>query len=362
MNTLNVLVLPGDGIGPEVTTQALRVLRAVCQRGELDLVTEEAPFGGAALDDCGLPVSQATLDSAAQADAVLLGAVGGPKWDDLPMDKRPERGLLGIRATLQLYANLRPATLYGPLAEACPLVPERRQIDFIVVRELVGGIYFGTPRGVDGAGDERVGYNTMRYSVPEVRRIARVAFDLAKRRKGRLASADKANVLDVMALWRDVVSDLGRREYADVALSHYYVDNCAMQLILNPGQFDVLLAGNLFGDILSDAAAALTGSIGMLPSASLGDGTALYEPVHGSAPDIAGQGKANPLAAILSAAMLLEHSAERPDLARLIEDAVEATLRDGLRTADIAAGPTGRANAVNTQAMGDAVLAHIEAA
>jgi len=352
MTQVKVLVLPGDGIGPEVTTQALAVLHRAAEIGGIDLEIEEALFGGASIDDSGEPVTQATLDLAARSDAVLLGAVGGPKWDDLPTAKRPEKGLLGIRAALGLYANIRPARLYPALAGACPLKPERANIDFVVVRELIGGIYFGDPRGVDGEGDQRVGINTMRYEVGEIERIARVAFDLARTRAGQLVSADKANVLDSMALWREVVSGLGASTYHDVELRHLYVDNCAMQLILNPGQFDVLLAPNLFGDILSDEAAALTGSIGMLPSASLGDGSGLYEPVHGSAPDIAGKGIANPLAAILSVAMLLHHSAGRPDLARQVEGAVEAAIDSGVRSGDLG-GRDG------TAAVGEAVLSRL---
>lgn len=359
MTTYNILVLPGDGIGPEVMEQALAVLEAVGLRGELTFNLEYASFGGAAIDSEGAPVSEATLALARKSDAVLLGAVGGPRWDDLPSAQRPERGLLRLRAALDAFCNLRPAKMFKPLASASPLHPDRAgRVDFVVVRELTGGIYFGEPRGIEGKPGERKGINTMVYSEPEILRIGKVAFELARSRAGKLVSVDKANVLEVQNLWRTVMIELSR-EYPDVELSHLYVDNCAMQLILDPGAFDVLVSGNLFGDILSDEAGALTGSIGMLPSASLGDGGALYEPVHGSAPDISGTGKANPLAMILSVGMLLKHTTNRLDLAGLVERAVETVLEKGLRTPDLVGGDGARNRWVTTQEMGQAVLKEI---
>ena len=361
MTKFDILVLEGDGIGPEVIAQATRVLCTVGELFGMSFNLEHALFGGASIDDCGEPVSGATVKLAEVADAVLLGAVGGDKWDDLPTEERPEKGLLRIRAALDLFANLRPARLYPALISSCPLrLRPQDRVDFIVVRELVGGIYFGEPRHVTGEPGARTGVNTMVYSTAEIERIARVAFDMARNRGGKVASVDKANVLEVMALWREVVTALHRDDYPDIELSHYYVDNCAMQLILRPGDFDVLVTGNLFGDILSDEAAALTGSIGMLPSASLGEGGALYEPVHGSAPDIAGKGWANPLATVLSVGMLLEHTAKRPDLARKVEAAVEGVLEDGLRTRDLARD--GSTRVVSTQMMGDAVVEKLRAA
>ncbi len=354
MTTLRVLALPGDGIGPEVTVEALRVLHAAAASGGIGLEVSEARVGGVACDADGVPVTAEVLDLARAADAVLLGAVGGPAWDALPTERRPERGLLALRRAMGVYANIRPARFFPALASASPLRPEiTAGADFVVVRELIGGIYFGEPRGVvDGRGA-----NTMVYDRPSIERVGRVAFELARRRSGRLTSVDKANVLEVMALWRETISSLAA-DYPDVALDHQYVDACAMQLVTAPARFDVLVTGNLFGDILSDEAAALTGSLGMLPSASLGDGPGLFEPVHGSAPDIAGQGLANPLACILSVAMLLEHTAGRPDLARRVEAAVDAVLASGLRTADIAA--SGEA-ASTTRQVGAAVLAALAA-
>ena len=361
MISFDILVLEGDGIGPEVMSQGIRVLRTIGAQNNIAFDLEHALFGGASIDDCGEPVRQETIELAMAADGVLLGAVGGDKWDNLPTEKRPEKGLLKMRAALDLYANLRPARLFPALISSCPLrLRPEDKVDFVVVRELVGGIYFGEPRQVTGEEGARTGVNTMVYSTAEVQRIAKVAFELARNRAGKVASVDKANVLEVMALWRDVVTEMHQREYPDLELSHYYVDNCAMQLILRPGDFDVLVTGNLFGDILSDEAAALTGSIGMLPSASIGDGGALYEPVHGSAPDIAGKGWANPLATILSVAMLLEHTANRPDLARSVENAVEAVLEDGLRTRDL--DRSGASRVVSTEEMGDAVIEKLSTA
>jgi 3-isopropylmalate dehydrogenase len=361
MNKVRVLSVPGDGIGPEVTVQAVAVLRHVCERAGVSLEIDEAPFGGASIDLFGVPVTEETLEKAKAADAVLLGAVGGPKWDHLPSEQRAEKGLLNLRAALEVYANLRPAKLFPALESACPLKPERaRGMDFVVVRELIGGIYFGQPRGVvqvEGATHGVTkGFNTASYTDDEVRRIGKAAFEVARTRKKKLMSVDKANVLEVSALWRKVMTELGA-SYPDVQLSHMYVDNAAMQLILNPRQFDVIVTSNLFGDILSDEAGALTGSIGMLPSASLGDRHALYEPVHGSAPDIAGLGKANPLAAILSVAMLVHHTLKRPEWAQKIEAAVDRVLASGLRTADIASADAGGAQRiVTTSQMGAAVL------
>jgi len=357
MATLDVLVLEGDGIGPEVTTEALRVLGRVSELASITLNIEKGLFGGASIDQQGEPITQPVLDRALQAHATLLGACGGPKWDSLPTDKRPEKGLLRLREHMQVYANLRPAKLFAALADASPLKAERAAgFDFVVVRELVGGLYFGQPRYVRGEPGKRVGANTMTYTEDEIVRIGKVAFETARLRKKTLCSVDKANVLEVMGLWRDVMTQLGK-QYPDVTLSHLYVDNAAMQLILRPTSFDVLVMENMFGDILSDLSAAATGSIGLLPSAAIGDKLALYEPIHGSAPDIAGQGKANPLAAIMSVAMLLEYTLKRPELARAVNAAVEDVLNQGLRTGDIA--KPGEA-VIGTRQMGEAVLTAVE--
>ena len=349
--TARIVVIPGDGIGPEITAQALRVLRKATARQGVTLQCEERLMGGVALDRFGEPLPPETLEAARGADGVLLGAVGGPQWDGLPGHLRPERALLGIRQGLGLYANLRPARLYQPLAGACPLRPERVAggFDYVVVRELTGGIYFGE-RGREG--DDA--FDTERYSVGEIERIARVAFALARGRNKRVTSVDKANVLETSRLWREVVHRVAE-EFPDVALRDMLVDNAAMQLVADPRQFDVLLTSNLFGDILSDEAAMTTGSIGLLPSASLGAGTlGLYEPIHGSAPDIAGRGLANPIATILSGALLLRHSLGLHEAAAAVERAVERALEAGCRTADLA--PAG-ARALSTAEMGDAVLA-----
>ncbi len=307
----NVLILPGDGIGPEIVAEARRVLELVNEQDNLALELSEARVGGCAIDADGVPLPEATLNAAKDADAILLGAVGGPKWDTNPdFQIRPEKGLLGIRSNLELFGNLRPAILYPQLADASSLKPEIvAGLDILIVRELTGGIYFGQPRGVrEKEGGIREGYNTYVYDENEIRRIGRVAFEAARARNKRLCSVDKANVLEVTVLWREIMDELSK-EYPDVELSHMYVDNAAMQLVRAPKQFDVMVTGNMFGDILSDAAAMLTGSIGMLPSASLDEsGKGMYEPCHGSAPDIAGQGIANPLATILSAAMMLRYS------------------------------------------------------
>jgi 3-isopropylmalate dehydrogenase len=354
MTKLSVLTLPGDGIGPEVTTQALRVLEAACKKGGITLSIEEDLFGGASIDKHGEPITQKVLERSRQVDAVLLGACGGPKWDALATDKRPEKGLLRLREFMEVYANIRPAKLFDALSDASPLKAERgKGLDFIVVRELIGGLYFGKPRGVTGEKGSRHGVNALSYDESEIRRIGRVAFETARRRKKKLLSVDKANVLEVMALWREVMVELSK-EYPDVKLEHMYVDNAAMQLILRPTDFDVLVTENMFGDILSDLSAAATGSIGLLPSAAIGDKYALYEPIHGSAPDIAGQSKANPLAAIMTIAMLLEYTAKRTDLSNAIYAAVEDVLNAGVRTGDLAKKGE---KTVTTSEMGDAVLA-----
>lgn len=351
-----ILVLPGDGIGPDVVSVAVNVLLAVADRHGLDVELDHGLVGGRAIDETGSPLPAETLAKAKASRAVLLGAVGGPKWDDLPTLSRPERGLLGLRSGLELFANLRPAILFAPLAGASSLKPELvADLDILIVRELTGGIYFGEPRGIEVVDNERRGFNTYVYSEHEIDRIARVAFELARKRNSRLCSVDKANVLEVTQLWREVVTQVGK-DYPDVALSHMYVDNAGMQLVRAPKQFDVLVTGNMFGDILSDVAAMLTGSLGMLPSASLAaDGSGLYEPVHGSAPDIAGQDRANPLATILSVAMMCRYSLDAPAAADAIENAVNRVLDDGIRTQDIAP-PEGGATIVGTEAMGRAVL------
>jgi 3-isopropylmalate dehydrogenase len=352
---MKIAILPGDGIGPEIVGQARRVLDLLASEG-LALTTEVAPMGGAGYDAAGDPLPAATLALAQSSDAILMGAVGGPKYDTLPRAMRPEQGLLRIRKALDLFANLRPAILYPELAQASSLKPEVVSgLDILIVRELTGDIYFGQPRGRrrNDAGDDE-GFDTMHYSVPEIERIARVGFEAARKRGKRLCSVDKANVLDTSILWRETVTRLAA-EYPDVALSHMYVDNAAMQLVKAPKQFDVIVTGNMFGDILSDEASMLAGSIGMLPSASLdAKGKGLYEPIHGSAPDIAGQDKANPLATILSLAMMFRYSLARADIAERIERAVRGVLAKGLRTGDIALPGE---NVVGTRAMGDAVLA-----
>ena len=358
--TPSILLLPGDGIGPEIVAEAVRALDALGEMHDFPVSYMEGLIGGCAIDATGVPLPDETVEAARAADGILLGAVGGAKWDTGPRELRPETGLLGIRKALGLFANLRPALLFPQLADASTLKPEVVSgLDLLIVRELTGGIYFGEPRGVEQRADGRTGFNTMVYREDEIRRIARVAFEAAQKRGGRLCSVDKANVLDVSQLWRDVVSELAA-DFPDVSLSHMYVDNAAMQLVRAPKQFDVVVTGNLFGDILSDCAAMLTGSIGMLPSASLNaDNKGLYEPVHGSAPDIAGTGNANPLATILSAAMMLRYSFGRTDLAAALERAVAAVLDAGLRTPDIAAA---RGGSVSTRQMGDAVVAAIREA
>ncbi|MEW8037995.1 MAG: 3-isopropylmalate dehydrogenase [Candidatus Thiodiazotropha sp.] len=352
-----ILVLPGDGIGPEIVAEAVKVLANLRDAHDLDIDLDEALVGGAAIDATGGPLPEATLELAKEADAILLGAVGGPKWEPLDISIRPEKGLLGLRSELNLFANLRPAILYPQLAGASSLKADLvAGLDIMIVRELTGGIYFGQPRGIrELDGGERQGFNTLVYSESEIDRIARVAFDIAKKRGGRLCSVDKANVLETTELWREVVTAIGADDYPDVELTHMYVDNAAMQLVKWPKQFDVIVTTNMFGDILSDCAAMLTGSIGMLPSASLDErGKGMYEPIHGSAPDIAGKGSANPLATVLSVAMLLRYSLDEPEMADRIEAAVDRVLDEGLRTADIMSdGMT----EVSCEAMGDAVVA-----
>jgi 3-isopropylmalate dehydrogenase len=351
-----ILVLPGDGIGPEVTREARRVLEAAADAADLRLHFEESTIGGASIDAHGTPLSDEALALAREARAVLLGAVGGPKWDAMPVDTRPERGLLRIRKELGLFANLRPAQVFPALASASTLRPDVvAGIDLLVVRELTGGIYFGEPRGravVDGRREAR---NTMVYDEVEIARIGRVAFDAARQRRREVTHVHKANVLEVSQLWVEVIEEVAK-DYPDVELHHQLVDSMAMLLLREPARYDVIVTGNLFGDILSDEAAMITGSLGMLPSASLGaGGVGLYEPVHGSAPDIAGNDTANPLAAILSAAMLLEHSLAAPRAAAAVRDAVAAVLDAGHRTSDLV-GPGARGDAIGCRAMGERVL------
>ena len=352
-----IAILPGDGIGIEIVAEAVKVLEHLKSEG-LDLEMTEAPIGGAGYDAAGKPLPDETLALVKKADSILLGAVGGPQYEALPRELRPERGLLGLRSELGLFANLRPAILYPQLADASSLKPEVvAGLDIMIVRELTGGIYFGEPRGIRTKDNgEREGYNTLVYSESEVDRISRVAFDIAMKRGKKLCSVDKANVLEVSELWRETVVKVGE-EYKDVELSHMYVDNAAMQLVKWPKQFDVMVTKNMFGDILSDAAAMLTGSIGMLPSASLdANSKGMYEPIHGSAPDIAGKGVANPLATILSVAMMLRYSLNEPALADKIDAAVGRVLDKGLRTPDIMAEGC---KEIGTAEMGDAVLAEL---
>ncbi len=352
---MKIAVLPGDGIGPEVIGQAVKVLQAVSGKG-LEIELQYAAIGGAGYDEAGDPLPAATLDLARAADAILLGAVGGYQYDALPRPMRPEQGLLRIRKELNLFANLRPAQLYPELADASSLKAEVVSgLDLMIVRELTGDLYFGQPRGIHvNADGEREGYNTMRYAESEVRRVAHIGFQIAMKRNKKLCSVEKANVLETSELWREVVIETAK-QYPEVELSHMYVDNAAMQLVRNPKQFDVILTGNIFGDILSDEASMLTGSIGMLGSASLDQNRkGMYEPIHGSAPDIAGKDVANPLATILSAAMMLRYTFGHDALADRIENAVKKTISSGLRTADIHTAGT---KLVGCAAMGDAVVA-----
>ncbi len=366
-NQFNIIMLPGDGIGPEVMAEVKKIIVWINENTDVSFSVEDDLVGGAAIDVHGKPVAEKTIEKCRMADAVLLGAVGGPKWDHVAYDIRPECGLLKLRKDLDLFANLRPAIVFDALIDASSLKPEIvKGLDIMIVRELTGGIYFGDPRGIeDIGGGERRGVNTQVYTTSEIHRVARVAFDLAKKRSGRVTSCDKANVMESGKLWREEVTKLQGENYTDVQLSHMYADNCAMQLLRNPKQFDVIVTDNLFGDILSDEAAMLTGSLGMLPSASFGAideptgrRNALYEPVHGSAPDIAGQGKANPLATILSFAMALRYSFDRADMAGKIETAVQSVLKKEIRTPDIA----GESHTpCSTFEMGDAIIRELEA-
>lgn len=356
----NILLLPGDGIGTEVVAEAAKILAWFSTHSAARFHTDTALIGGHAYDETGTPLPPETVKKATEADAVLLGAVGGPKWEALEYSVRPERGLLGIRKVMGLFANLRPAQCFEALAEASTLKREViAGLDIMIVRELTGDLYFGEPRGISVEHGVRVGRNTMIYHDWEVQRIARVAFDLARQRQGRVCSVDKANVLECTEMWREEMQKIRDTEYTDISLSHMYVDNAAMQLVRNPKQFDVMVTGNMFGDILSDCAAMLTGSLGMLPSASLGEAdasgkrAALYEPVHGSAPDIAGQNKANPLATILSLAMMLRYSFAMSKEADLVEHAVANVLAEGFRTGDIMQAGC---KPVTTTQMGEAVL------
>lgn len=353
MQTYKIAVIKGDGIGPEIVNEAIKVLKVVAQKFNFGLEFEDYLMGGIAYDLTQNPLPDETIKGCLEADATLFGAIGGEKWDNLPRELRPESGLLRLRKSLEVFANFRPAKVYDELVEASTLKPEVVQgVDILVVRELIGGIYFGTPKGRD---KER-GFNTMVYSVEEVKRIAHTAFSAARKRNKKVCSVDKANVLDVSQLWREVVSEVAK-EYPDVELSHMYVDNAAMQLIRNPKQFDVILTGNLFGDILSDEASMLSGSIGLLPSASIGGKAAIYEPIHGSAPDIAGLGIANPIATIASAAMLLRYSLGQIQAAEAIENAIETALKEGFRTKDIA--NFGAKEICTCERMGSVIAEHI---
>lgn len=357
MKTYKVAVLKGDGIGPEIVEQALRVLDKIGEIYGVKFEYQEGLIGGIAIDETGSPLPEETLELCKNSDAILLGAVGGPKWDNLPTDKRPEKGLLRIRKELDLYANLRPAKVWDSLVASSPLKDEVvKGTDLIVVRELTSGIYYGEPRGIFKENGKRYAINTMKYTEDEIRRVVRKAFEIAQKRKKKLTSVDKANVLEVSALWREIVEE-EKKNYPDVEVEHLYVDNCAMQLVRRPSTFDVIVTGNIFGDILSDEAGVVVGSLGMLPSASLGDRYALYEPVHGSAPDIAGKGIANPIATILSVAMMLKYSFNMDKAHDLIEKAIDETLKQGYRTPDIWSEGTIK---VGTKEITDKILENIE--
>ena len=353
-----IVILPGDGIGPEVVREGLKILSAVAEKFGFSFDLEEGTIGGAAIDKFGEPLPQSSLELAIKADAVVLGAVGGPKWEGLDYEIRPERALLGLRDKLELYANLRPAKVFSTLVDASSLKKEIiENTNIMIVRELVGGIYFGKPKGVEKLEDgNEKGVNTLVYTTPEIKRIAKIAFEVASKRKKKVLSVDKANVLESTELWRKVVTEV-HADYQDIELSHMYVDNCAMQLIKDPKQFDVIVTTNMFGDILSDEAAMLTGSIGMLPSASLGGNNGMYEPIHGSAPDIAGQNIANPIATIMSIAMMFKYSFGLDEASELIESAVEKILQNGFRTKDIM---DNCGKLVGTKEMGDLILKEIE--
>lgn len=359
-DSYDITLLPGDGIGPEISAATKKVLEALCAKAGFTMNLNEALIGGCAIDAVNDPFPEESLKQCLASDSVLLACIGGYKWDKNPRDLRPETGLLKMRKEMGLFANLRPAKVLPQLIDASTLKREVVEgVDVMVVRELTGDVYFGTPKGIDVIDGQRVGYNNMIYSESEIERIARVAGDVASKRNGKLCSVDKANVLDVSQLWRDVVTDVITKEFSDVELSHMYVDNAAMQLIRWPKQFDTIVCGNIFGDILSDEASMLVGSLGMLPSASIGEsGPGVFEPCHGSAPDIAGQNKSNPLAMILSAAMMLKYDLDRPAEAQLLEDAVEAVLNKNLRTADIKQEGDG-CELIGCAEMGDAVAAAI---
>ncbi len=361
MTTYTLQILAGDGIGPEAMTEVKKLVAWINDKTDITINSRDGLVGGCSYDAYGEPLSDETLAECRDADAILLGAVGGPKWNNVEYTKRPEAGLLRLRKELDLFANLRPALVFDALIDASTLKPEIvRGLDILIVRELTGGVYFGEPRGIEDLGNgQRRGINTQVYTTAEIERVARVAFDLARKRGNKVTSCEKANVMESGKLWREDVSALHGKEFYDVELEHMYADNCAMQLLRNPSQFDVIVTDNLFGDILSDEAAMLTGSLGMLPSASLGDQntTALYEPVHGSAPDIAGQGKANPLATILSFAMCLRYSFNQGTLADKIETCVQNVLNNGIRTPDIMADGC---TEVSTSGMGDALIAELE--
>lgn len=353
-----IALLPGDGIGPEVVREAVKILKIIEAKLNLTLEMDQVPVGGAGYEATGHPLPEESLTAAKNANAVLLGAVGGPKWEELEFSLRPERALLGLRSSLKLYANLRPAKIFPALVEASTLKREVVEgLDILVVRELTGGIYFGEPRGIETLADgTRKGVNTLVYTEPEIERIARIAFQVAGQRSKKVMSVDKANVLESTELWREVVTRT-QKEYPDIELQHMYVDNCAMQLVRDPKQFDVIVTTNMFGDILSDEASMLTGSIGMLPSASVGGENGMYEPIHGSAPDIAGQGKANPLATILSVGMMFKYSLNEEEPGQWIEDAVESVLNQGYRTPDIMSKGM---KEVGTSEMGDLVAGELE--
>ncbi|GFH48757.1 3-isopropylmalate dehydrogenase [Chaetoceros tenuissimus] len=360
-DSYDVTLLPGDGIGPEITEATKKVLQALCEKSGFEMNLNEALIGGSAIDAKNDPFPEESLKQCLASDSVLLACIGGYKWDNNPRELRPETGLLKMRKEMGLFANLRPAKVLPQLIDASTLKREVVEgVDVMVVRELTGDVYFGTPKGIDVVDGERVGYNNMIYSESEIERIARVAGDVASKRGGKLCSVDKANVLDVSQLWREVVTDVISKDFSDVELSHMYVDNAAMQLIRWPKQFDTIVCGNIFGDILSDEASMLVGSLGMLPSASIGEsGPGVFEPCHGSAPDIAGENKANPLAMILSAAMMLKYDLDRPDEAQLLEDAVEVVLDQGLRTADIKQDGD-NCELVGCVEMGEAVAKQVE--
>ncbi len=353
-----LMILPGDGIGPEIIAEALKVIDWLSAHAGLDLTLTHGLIGGQSYEKYGVPLADETLEACRASTAILMGSVGGPQWDGVSYDKRPEAGLLRLRKELDLFANLRPALVFDALVEASSLKPEIvKGLDILIVRELTGGVYFGEPRGIEDLGNgQRRGFNTQSYTTAEITRVGAVAFELARKRRNKVTSCEKANVMESGKLWREDITALHKAHYPDVALEHMYADNCAMQLLRNPAQFDVIVTDNLFGDILSDEAAMLTGSLGMLPSASLGmqGAVGLFEPIHGSAPDIAGQGKANPLATILSLSMALRYALGRGDLADRVERAVQRVLNAGIRTADIV-GSTGR-TPVSTADMGDAVV------